>query len=34
MSVGVMKDDKLNLKDLHDSHTLGWELGWIYIYVH
>ena len=24
MSVGVMKDYKLKLRDLHASHTLGW----------
>jgi hypothetical protein len=28
MSVGVMKDSKLNLRNLHDSHTLGyWGIG-------
>ncbi len=25
MSIGVMKDDKLNLRDLHVSDTLGLE---------
>ena len=24
MSVGVMKDRKINLRDLHSSHTLGY----------
>ena len=26
MSVGVMKDSNLNLRDLHDSHTLEFLL--------
>jgi hypothetical protein len=26
MSVGVMEDYKL--RDLHDSHTLGWSWNW------
>jgi hypothetical protein len=32
MSVGVMRDLKLNLRDLHDSDTLGsawdWNRNW------
>ena len=28
MSVGVMKDKKLKLRDLHDSHTLGCTRDW------
>jgi hypothetical protein len=28
MSVGVMKDCKLKLRDLRDSHTLGWSWNW------
>jgi hypothetical protein len=25
MSVGVMKDQKLNLRNVHSSHTLGYS---------
>jgi hypothetical protein len=28
MSVGVMKDYKLKLRDLRVSHTLGWSWNW------
>jgi hypothetical protein len=28
MSVGVMKDYKHKLRNLHDSHTLGWSWNW------
>jgi hypothetical protein len=28
MSVGVMKDQKVKLRDLHTSHTLGGEGDW------
>ena len=28
MSVGVMKDEKLKLRDLNDSHTLGCAGDW------
>jgi hypothetical protein len=28
MSVGVMKDYKLKLRNLHVSHTLGWSRNW------
>jgi hypothetical protein len=28
MSVGVMKDYKLKLRDLRSSHTLGWSWNW------
>jgi hypothetical protein len=28
MSVGVMEDKNLKLRDLHDSHTLGWSWNW------
>ena len=28
MSVGLMKDEKLNLRDLHVSHTLGCVGDW------
>ncbi len=28
MSVGVMKDYELKLRDLHASHTMGWSWNW------
>ena len=28
MSVGVMKDQKVKLRDLHASHTLGYTGDW------
>jgi hypothetical protein len=28
MSVGVMKDQKVKLRDLHTSHTLGYTGDW------
>ena len=28
MSVGVTKDYKLKVKNLHVSHTLGWSWNW------
>jgi hypothetical protein len=28
MSIGVMKDEELELRDLHVSHTLGWSGDW------
>jgi hypothetical protein len=28
MSVGVMKDYKLKLRNLHTSYTLGWSWNW------
>jgi len=28
MSVGVMKDYKRKLRNLHGSHTLGWSWNW------
>ncbi len=28
MSVGVMKDYKLKLRNLHVSDTLGWSWNW------
>ena len=27
MSVGVMKDQNLELRNLHVSHALGWSVG-------
>jgi hypothetical protein len=29
MSVGVTKDYKLKVSNLHASHTLGWSWNWI-----
>ncbi len=31
--VGVMKDKELNLKDVKDSHTLGWESCILFLYI-
>jgi hypothetical protein len=28
MSIGVTKDYKLKVKNLHASHTLGWSWNW------
>ncbi len=28
MSIGTMKDEKLKLKNLHVSQTLGWSWNW------
>ncbi len=28
MSIGVMKDQKLKMRNLHVSQTLGWSWNW------
>jgi len=33
MSVGVMKDYKLKLRDLRASQTLGWSWNWSGLYL-
>jgi hypothetical protein len=34
MSVGVMKDYKLKLRNLHVSHTLGWSWFLFYLFYY
>ncbi len=34
MSIGVMKDLEVKLRDLHDSHTLGYSGDWLSLFYY